>query len=169
MKLTSHEEYGLRCLLQIARLGEGGSLTIPEISRAEGISTHYAAKLLRMLRRGGFVKSARGQAGGYMLARPANEIIVGQVLAVLGKRFFEPDFCQRHSGSEKVCTHSVDCAIRSLWRALQMVLDQVLSKTTLKDLLHNEQEMDAWVEGLVKISGVQGVQLKGPENRVGTL
>ena len=69
MKLTSQEEYGLRCLLRIARQGEGGALTIPEISEAEGISSYYVAKLMRILRRGGFVTSARGQAGGYTLSR----------------------------------------------------------------------------------------------------
>ena len=69
MKLTSQEEYGLRCLLRIAREGEGGSLTIPKISEKEGISNFYVAKLMRILRRGGLVKSVRGQAGGYAMAR----------------------------------------------------------------------------------------------------
>ena len=68
MKLTAHEEYGFRCLVQI---GKRGPLTIPEISEAEGISASYTAKLLRMLRRGGFITSARGKVGGYSLARPA--------------------------------------------------------------------------------------------------
>ncbi len=151
MKLTSQEEYGLRCLLRIARCGPGKSLTIPEISQMEGISTHYAAKLLRVLRRGGFVKSARGQAGGYTLARPAEQIIVGETLALLGGRLYEPDFCIEHAGHEKMCTQTVDCSIRSLWRALQLVVDQVLSQTTLRDLVSNEREMAAWVGQLVNI------------------
>ena len=67
---------------------------------------------------------------------------------------FEPEFCERHSGTEEVCTHSVDCSIRSLWRAVQLVLDQVLSRTTLKDLLFNEREMSDWVGNLVEVSGV---------------
>lgn len=153
MKLSSQEEYGLRCLLQIGR--HGGSLTIPEISRAEGISSHYVAKLMRILRRGGLVRSVRGQAGGYTLARPPEQILVGQALAVLGDRLFEPDFCERHTGIETTCTHSTDCAVRSLWRAVQVVVDQVLSKTTLKDLLgYNEQQMTSWTGGLVSLSGV---------------
>ena len=154
MKLSAQEEYGLRCLLQIGRLGESGSLTIPEISRAEGISSHYVGKLMGVLRRGGLVKSVRGQTGGYTLARPPDQISVGQAMAVLGERLFEPEFCDRHSGTEEVCTHSVDCSIRSLWRAVQLVLDQVLSRTTLKDLLFNEQEMSDWVGNLVEVSGV---------------
>jgi Rrf2 family protein len=155
MKLSSQEEYGLRCLLRIARQSETGSLTIPEISQAEGISTSYVAKLMRVLRRGGFVKSARGQAGGYTLARPPQEVVVGEAMAFLGGRFYEPGFCEDHTGTERVCTHSVDCSIRSLWRTVQLVLDQVLSKTTLKDLLHNEQQMTSWVTHLVNVSGLQ--------------
>ena len=152
MKVTSQEEYGLRCLLRIAREGPRGSLTIPEISKTEGISVSYVGKLLRLLRRGGFLTSARGQTGGYMLSRPAQEINVGDVLARLGGRLFESEFCDHHSGVEQVCTHSVDCSVRSLWQALQLVVDHVLNKTTLKDLLSNEQEMTTWVYPLIRFS-----------------
>jgi Rrf2 family protein len=152
MKLSANEEYGIRCLLHIARQGVGGSVTIPEISRAEGISTAYVGKLMRILRRGGFVASSRGKAGGYSLARPSEGIAVGEALAVLGGRIFEVDFCQRHSGDEKICTHTVDCSVRSLWRAVQVAVDQVLSKMTLKDLLSNEDETSSWVGGLVSVS-----------------
>lgn len=156
MKLSSQEEYGLRCLLCLAREREGGSLTIPEISQVEGISTHYVAKLMRLLRRGGLVTSARGQAGGYTLARPASQIVAGEALALLGGRLYEPRFCNEHSGSEKMCTNTVDCSIRSLWRAVQIVVDQVLARTTLRDLVSNEQDMTAWVGNLVNIAGSDG-------------
>jgi Rrf2 family protein len=148
MKLSAQEEYGLRCLLRMARQGEAVSLTIPEISQAEGISGHYVAKLMRILRRGGFVTSARGQAGGYTLARPAQQIVVGEALATLGGRLYEPAFCSSHTGQVKVCTHSVDCSVRSLWSAVQHAVDQVLSRTTLKDLVRNEQEMTSVVTHL---------------------
>ena len=93
MKLTSHEEYGLRCLLRLAQEGPGGTLTIPEISQAEGISEAYVGKLQRMLRLGGFVTAARG-TGGYSLARPASQIALGEVTAVLGGHLFEGGFIQ---------------------------------------------------------------------------
>jgi Rrf2 family protein len=153
MKLSSQEEFGLRCLLRLARQGEGGGMSIPEISEAEGISTSHAAKLMRLLRRGGFVTSARGQAGGYTLSRPPEKILIGEVLALLGGRLFDPAFCDTHSGIETVCTHTVDCSIRSLWRAVQIVVDRVLNGTTLKELIANEQTVDAWVAPLVTVAG----------------
>jgi len=155
MKLSAHEEYGFRCLLQIGKSGEGGSLTIPEISEAEGISPSYTAKLLRMLRRGGFVTSARGKAGGYSLARPASRVIVGEVLAALGGKMFEADFCEIHAGHAQVCAHTVDCSIRTLWQRVQIALDQVLGQTTLQDLLRDERQMTGWLANLPssKIAG----------------
>ncbi len=136
MKLSSQEEYGLRCLLQLARQPDR-SLAIPEIGLAEGISAHNVAKLLRILRQGSIVESERGQHGGYTLARPSHEITVGEVLAVLGGRLYEPGFCQNFSGIEKDCTHSsTQCSVRGLWHQLQHAVDEVLSRTTLHDLLH---------------------------------
>ncbi len=148
MKLSSHEEYGLRCLLRIGFAGEGTSVTIPEISQAEGVSTAYAAKLLRMLRRGGFVKSVRGKDGGYRLARPAGEIVIGDVIDELGGRFFRQDFCRQHAGYMEVCVNNVDCSVRSLWQALQVVVDEVLENTTLQDLMRREREVNVPVESL---------------------
>jgi Rrf2 family transcriptional regulator, iron-sulfur cluster assembly transcription factor len=146
MKLTSHEEYGLRCLIRLGREGLGGRLTIPEISNAEGVSEAYVGKLLRMLRLGGFVTAARG-TGGYSLARPASQIALGDVMAVLGGRLFESDFCETHSGQMKDCVNSVDCSLRVLWRTVQAAVDDVLGRTTLHDLLSNEQQMITWVKG----------------------
>lgn len=154
MKFSAQEEYGLRCLLQIGRQGEGGSHTIPEISSAEGLSVPYVAKLTRILRRGGFVQSTRGQAGGYVLSCPPEQIVIGEVLALLGGRFYEPDFCERYPGSEETCTHTVNCSVRSLWSAVQVVVDRVLSKTTLQDLLGNEQQTFSLVNNLVQLEEI---------------
>jgi len=141
MKLSAQEEYGLRCLLQMARHDERASLTIGEISRLEGISSPNAAKIMRGLRRRGFVKSMRGQAGGYALARPADEINVSEVLGALGGRLFDAGFCDRHSGVESLCTHLSDCSIRPVLRVIQGVMDQVLGALTLKSLLCSEREV----------------------------
>lgn len=137
MKLTSHEEYGLRCLLHVARQGVNGNATIPEISRNEGISMPYVAKLMRMLRLGGLVKAARGKGGGYALALPPERICVGDALTILGGRMYGEDFCNRHAGTEANCAHSTDCSIRSLWRAVQVAVDGILRTTTIHDLLRS--------------------------------
>lgn len=144
MKFSAQEEYGLRCLLRIGRFyGINKSLTIPEISQFEGITTHSVAKLLRILRLGGYLESERGQVGGYTLAKPPNEIIMADVLALLGGRLFEEEaFCNEHAGADSLCTNSIDCSVRSLWRIVQVSVDQVLKNTTLQDLLGSEQDLE---------------------------
>jgi Rrf2 family protein len=144
MKLSSQEEYGLRCLLRVAREGTSGRVTISELSRAEGLSEPNVAKMMRVLRERGFVASTRGQSGGYALSRPAEQINVGEVLAALGGRLYEPSFCDTHAGVGRLCTHMPDCSLRSVWRMLQNAVDQVLGKIMLKDLLVSEQEMNAF-------------------------
>jgi Rrf2 family protein len=140
MKLSSHEECGLRYLLQVAQKGANGSATIPEISRHEGISIAYVAKLMRILRQGGFVKAARGKTGGYTLALPPERIYVGDALTLLGGRIYEDDFCNLHTGNLTSCAHSTDCSIRSLWRAVQGAVDSILRKTTIRDLLRSDYD-----------------------------
>jgi Rrf2 family protein len=142
MKFSSQEEYGLRLLLRIAKYyAVGKSLTIPEISKAEAISEHNAGKILRALRLGGFLESSRGQIGGYTLTRPPEEIIIGNVLYALGGKLFDDAFCKTHSGLPDICTNTIDCSIRSLWRVIQESIDSVVSKLTLKDLMTDEDKI----------------------------
>ncbi len=141
MKLSAQEEYGLRCLLYMARHGEDRSHSIPEISRAEGLSVPNVAKLMRILRLGGLVQSVRGQAGGYTLAKPSAEITVAEVMSLLGGSFFNSYFCDRHAGLERNCTHKQDCSLRILWGTVQKSLDAILARTTLRDLLRSEEEI----------------------------
>ena len=145
MKLSTQEEYGLRCLIQIGRneVMSGKSLSISEISHLEGLSVANAGKFVRVLRLGGFVDSERGHAGGYRLARPAEEIAISEVIELLGGRLFDDEFCEDHAGLVGSCTHSVDCSIRSLWNHLQKAVDQLLNQITLKDMLGDEPDVSA--------------------------
>lgn len=144
MKLSTQEEYGLRCLLRLGQQPEGASLTIAELSRDEGLSAPNVAKMMRVLRRAGLVRSTRGKDGGYALARPAEQIKVGEAMAVLGGRIFDPAFCDTHSGVSGLCANMGDCSIRSVWRLIQDAIDGVLGRMTLKDLVRSESDMSAW-------------------------
>jgi DNA-binding IscR family transcriptional regulator len=70
-----------------------------------------------------------------VLARPLERITVAEALAVLGGRLYDPEFCDQHGGAHPSCTHTIDCSIRSLWHRVQYVVDQVLGRTTLAELL----------------------------------
>ena len=105
MQLLASEEYGLRCLLQVARAREGDTVSIPHIAAAEGLSDQYTAKLMRELRRGALVSSVRGREGGYRLSRPAREISVWAALQVLGGDLVGERFCDCHPGQRRRCVH----------------------------------------------------------------
>ncbi len=139
MKISTQEGYGLRILLIIAMNESDEGLTINQISEMEKLSVHTVAKMLRILRLAGFVKSVRGQIGGYRLARNAEEIYLNKVLTELGGRLFDESDSDNEV-LDKLCTDSVDCSIRSLWRVLQLAVDKVLTGLTLKDLIGPKDE-----------------------------
>jgi len=142
MKLSSQEEYGLRCLLQLARAGDTASLTISDMAEREGISSPNVAKIMRILRRAGLVRSTRGKAGGYTLSRKAADVRALDVVSALGGRLFDPGFCDRHAGVEAHCLNTRDCSIRPVLRGLQDAVDQVLGELTLASLLGSEREVE---------------------------
>jgi Rrf2 family protein len=140
MKITAQEEYGLRCLLRLAREGQQ-PLTIPEIAAAEKLSVPYVGKLLSVLRQAGLIESVRGRSGGYHLARKPEEIRLGAVLLALGEPLFdEPDYCNRHASPEEggACVHHGACSLRALWLTLEQWMRGLLERVTLADLLDSE-------------------------------
>lgn len=150
VKLTAQEEYGLRCLLQVARRApctSAAPLSIRDVADAEGLSIDYAAKLLRVLRQADLVTSERGATGGYRLAQPADTIPLRDVLRALDTPLYTAGFCDAHAGQLDACVHRKGCAMRPLWHALEAALDQVLNGLHLSDLLQDEPMVQARVSG----------------------
>jgi Rrf2 family transcriptional regulator, iron-sulfur cluster assembly transcription factor len=152
MKITAQEEYGLRILLRIAGCKGAEGMSIPQLSEAEGIGPHYVAKLTRSLRLEGFINSTPGYKGGYILAKPAKEIIINDVLKSLGGALYDKKFCGSHSGVMNLCVNSVDCSSRSLWKMIQHTMDQLLDKITLADLVKSDVEPSRRLEEILEQS-----------------
>jgi Rrf2 family protein len=143
MKLSAQEEYGLRCLLQLARAqGSGESLTLSQIAGQEGISSANAGKLMWILTKAGLVQSMRGTKGGYVLARPADEIRLNQVIRVLEGEPAE-SHCKSYVGVLDACIHTGDCGIRPVIVELHQIVDNALAEITLSQLLGTEANVDA--------------------------
>lgn len=150
MKISSQDEYGLRILLRIARADAELGLSIPQLSELEGISEPYVGKLTRTLRLAGLVQSTRGHKGGYILAKPVEAININEVLTALGGKLFDQKFCGDHTGiSGGLCTNSVDCSVRSLWKMVQFTLDNLLDKVTLADLMNTEGAFNEQLKGIL--------------------
>jgi len=142
MKISAQEEYGLRCLVQLATLPEGDSLTLPQIAEREGISTANAGKLMWLLNKAGFVHSTRGTKGGYQLARSASDIHLSEIIKVLDEEAVTKH-CDSYTGVLDSCVHKGGCGIRPVIVGLHEIVENALSQITLAQLVGDEQSVDA--------------------------
>jgi len=154
MKITAQEEYGLRCLLQLARYRGTEPLTVSAIAEEEGLSIPYVGKLMGHLRQSGLVESVRGRSGGYVLTRPAEAITLADALEALGGNFFSSGFCDEHNGNHARCVHLGECSIRSLWGVLGDIFDRVLRRTTLADLAVSSRACETLKVGADELEGL---------------
>ena len=129
------EEYGLRCMVALARKGTDGQLSISEIARLEGLSTPYASKLLSSLRKIGLVESVRGRKGGFCISREPDKIRLHDVITGLGGPLIDPEHCQRFSGQLDECVHHDNCNVHYLLGGLAGYIADFLTRTTLRDLI----------------------------------
>lgn len=150
MKISAQEEYGLRCLLQLAFLSESESLTLPQIAEREGISQANAGKLMWLLNKAGFVQAIRGTKGGYSLARPASEIRLNEVIKVLDADEINTH-CDSYKGVLDSCVHKGDCGIRPVIVGLHEIVENALSQITLAQLVGTEKKVD---ERFHRIQGI---------------
>lgn len=140
MRISSLEEYGLRCALQLARFKLKNELASASlIAEREGLSVEYVSKIMHLFRRGGLVLSTRGIQGGFALAKVPTEISVKNVLDILAVSQKSPEtvegFCGGHSGVHEVCVHRSACHIKPIWSFIFDAFDRVLSGITLADLI----------------------------------
>jgi Rrf2 family transcriptional regulator, iron-sulfur cluster assembly transcription factor len=140
MKISAQEEYGLRCLVQLANLKDGESLTLPQIAEREGISTANAGKLMWLLNKAGFVQSTRGTKGGYFLSRPAFEIRLSEIIKILDEDVLNKH-CESYTGILDSCVHKGDCGIRPVIVGLHEIVENALSQLTLAQLVGTESSV----------------------------
>ncbi|HOM60986.1 MAG TPA: Rrf2 family transcriptional regulator [Anaerohalosphaeraceae bacterium] len=131
MKLSSRTRYGIRAMLELAFEYGKKPLQIKSIADRENISNKYLEQLIAMLKSAGLVRSVRGPRGGYMLAKPPQEISLKDIFVTLEGPITPVD-CLKHSEFTPNCT---DCATRQIWNEIQDAISNVLSSKTLRDLL----------------------------------
>jgi len=151
MKISAHEEYGLRCLVQLARAeADEESLTLNQIADREGLSVANAGKLMWILVKAGLVQSQRGANGGYTLARPAADIRLNEVIRILDEDTVD-HFCKTHTGVLDACIHTSECGIRPVIVGLHEIVQNALSEITLAELIGSEENVDARLHQIQKM------------------
>lgn len=133
MRLSTKGKYGVQAMFELAMHGSNSPLSLKAIAERQGLSEHYLEQLASPLRKAGLVHSVRGAQGGYQLARPADQITVGEVLRVLEGpiEFAEVD------------ESKPDCPVQSVWTQVTSVMCGVLDHTTLANLVEAERARNA--------------------------
>jgi len=138
MRITALEEYGLRCLLTLAREGRGKQLSINDIAEKEGLSVPYTSKILSILRKAGLVEAVRGRGGGFAVIRDPGKISLYEVLTALGGPLIDPKHCQKHTGQLEECVHIDNCSVQTVLGGLAGYIQAFLIETSLAELASSQ-------------------------------
>jgi Rrf2 family protein len=132
MKLTTRSEYGLLALIYLARHQDEGFISIDVIAKAQGIPPKFLEQLMLALKRAHFLRSAKGQKGGYQLAKKPNQISLAEVI-----RLFDGALAPTESVSENFYESTPIEKEKRLTKVFKEIRDHVsnkLEKTTIADV-----------------------------------
>jgi len=131
LRLTSAADYAILAMTHMACLSEGAVARRSDIVRAHGLPSSFLAKILQSLVKAGLLRSNRGVDGGFVLARPASEITLLDVIeAVEG-----PLALAACTESPCACDRLQECAAQPVWLAVQSKMAELLRASTLEDLV----------------------------------
>ncbi|HBG26567.1 MAG: hypothetical protein A2Y10_02045 [Planctomycetes bacterium GWF2_41_51] len=136
MKLSTRTRYGMRALLELALAYKAGPLQIKVIAEHQNISNKYLEQLVAMLKTAGLVRSIRGPHGGYVLAKPPQDVPLVDVFKTLEGPILTTECVE----DEAICANYADCVTRRLWTEVNEAILNVLSSKTLGDLVEEAEQ-----------------------------
>jgi Rrf2 family iron-sulfur cluster assembly transcriptional regulator len=131
MKLSTKSRYGTRLMLDMAQHYHDGPIHLSTVARRQGISVKYLEQIIIPLKKANYILSMRGPKGGHVLARPPEEITVGEIVALLE----EGASLAECSHNPMVCERSPTCQTRYIWQEAAQAMFDKLHSITLADLL----------------------------------
>ena len=134
MRITTKSRYGTRLILDLALNAQNQPVRLSEISKRQSISLKYLEKLIRKLKKAGFVKSMRGPYGGYMLAKPMEDISVGGIVRVLEGSDTITD-CTMSDNVCGMCTRAGECLTQYIWSETGKAIFEKLDSLKIDELI----------------------------------
>lgn len=132
LKLSTKGRYGLRALIDLAQHSEENPVSITSIAERQEISERYLEQLMSKLKKGGIVTSIRGAAGGYILAKPMEEISVGDVLRALEGNL-DPVDCP--GLLDEGCKSADSCVTKYVWKRINESINRTVDEIRLDQLV----------------------------------
>ena len=134
MKLSTKGRYGLRAVVDLALHQEEEAVSLSSIAERQHISMSYLEQLIARLKKAGIVGSVRGAQGGYMLAKPAGEISVGEILrALVGS--LNPVDCAALTGDGETCMSFGGCVTKYVWQRITDSINSTVDSISLEQLV----------------------------------
>jgi Rrf2 family cysteine metabolism transcriptional repressor len=139
MMFSTKAEYGVRVMVELARRSGGEPIPLAEIAAGDGMPLAYLEHLVARLRKAGLVDSRRGSRGGYLLARPAAQITMAEVVEALEGSIAPIECISEAADGSIVCARESKldhvCPTKLLWTRVRFSIINTLRETTLADLL----------------------------------
>ena len=133
MKLSTKGRYGLKAMFELSINQKDGPVPLKLIARNQNISDQDLEQIFAKLRKANLVQSVRGAQGGYLLAKDANNITVGDILTVLEGPISLSDCVL----DEDVCENSSICVTKVVWEKIKKGIDEVVDSITLQDMIND--------------------------------
>lgn len=132
MKISTKGRYALRIMIDLAQQKQGEYVRLKDVAARQGITIKYMEQIMPLLTKSGYVKSYRGNNGGYMLAKKPEEYIVGDILRV-AEGSLAPIPCLEDE--QNTCPRKDACKSLNFWMELQQVIDEYTNSKRLSDLI----------------------------------
>lgn len=145
MKVSTRGDYASRALLSLALHAETfGPTTVRDLAERTGLPQPYLEQILLALKGAGLVRSKRGVGGGYILARPPEEISLAEIIRAVDGPIALGDFGQPHT--DGACDHEGQCVLLSIWHTVGGEIRHRLEGWTLADIKAMASGQAAWPE-----------------------
>ncbi len=138
LKVSTKGRYGLRAIVDLAVNDREGQVSLKSVAERQGLSENYLEQLFSSLKKSGLVKSIRGAQGGYLLAKPAEKILVGDVLRSLEGTLCPVDCIDLEMPVS--CDKADSCVTAAVWAKLRDKINEVVDSITVADLVQQHQE-----------------------------
>jgi len=139
MKLSTRSRYGTRLMVDMAKHYGEGPIQLGEIAKRQNVSVKYLEQIIIPLKKARYIKSVRGPKGGHILAKPPEEITVGEIVAVLENGISLVECAEEQA----VCDRADVCPTRLLWKEASEAMFDRLQATTLADLVKRAEAMES--------------------------
>lgn len=137
MRVSTKGRYALRIMVDLAEHNTGEYIRLKDIAERQEITIKYMEQIMPMLTKAGYVKSYRGNNGGYMLARRPEDYTAGEILQVT-EGSLAPISCIEDNPN--LCQRQESCATLSFWEGLWKVIREYVYSVKLSDLVHTDVE-----------------------------